>query len=116
MANEVSRNDHHECTFYNFMDICWSETGAIFKHVLTSTNDMDLQHENKWRMDITLRQKLKQLHHNLLKACKQKFNDQALAMVAKVVENEFIMVKNIQQPNVLLEKFDIQMDCLINEL
>jgi hypothetical protein len=36
-------------------------------------------------------------------------------MVAKVVENKSIMVKNFQQPNVLLEKVDIQMDHLINE-
>jgi hypothetical protein len=46
MANEVSRNDRHECTFYDFMNLWWSQTGAIFKHVSTSTNDMDLQHEN----------------------------------------------------------------------
>jgi hypothetical protein len=37
-------------------------------------------------------------------------------MVAKVVENKSIMVKKIQQPNVLLEKVDIQMDHLINKL
>ncbi len=46
MANEVSRNDCHECTFYDFMDFWWSQAGVIFKHVLISTNDMDLQHEN----------------------------------------------------------------------
>jgi hypothetical protein len=37
-------------------------------------------------------------------------------MVAKVVENKFIMVKFFQQPNVLLEKVNIHMDHLINEL
>jgi len=31
---------------------------------------------SKWRMDITLKQKLRQLHHNLLKNVNQKFHDQ----------------------------------------
>lgn len=47
---------------------------------------------------------------------KDKFAHQTLAMFAKVVENSSIMVKNIQQTNALLEKVDIKMDCLINEL
>jgi hypothetical protein len=47
---------------------------------------------------------------------KDKFAHQTFAMFVKVVENSFIMVKNIQQTNVLLEKVDIQMDCLINKL
>jgi hypothetical protein len=46
MANEVSRNDRHECTFYDFMDLWWSQIGVVFKHVSTYTNDMDWQHEN----------------------------------------------------------------------
>jgi hypothetical protein len=37
-------------------------------------------------------------------------------MFAKAVENSFIMVKNFQQTNVLLEKVDIQMDHLINKV
>jgi hypothetical protein len=37
-------------------------------------------------------------------------------MVAKVVENKSIMVKKFQQPNVLLEKVNIQMDHSINKL
>jgi hypothetical protein len=41
MENEVSRNDHHECTFYDFMDVWWSQVRVVFKHVSTSTNDMD---------------------------------------------------------------------------
>jgi hypothetical protein len=63
-----------------------------------------------------MRKKLKQLHRNLLKINKQKFHDQAFAMVAKVVENKSIMVKKFQQPNVLLEKTNIQMDRLTNKL
>jgi hypothetical protein len=51
-----------------------------------------------------------------IKKIKQKFHDQVFVMFAKVVENSFIMVKKIQQTNVLLEKFDIQMDRLINKL
>jgi hypothetical protein len=47
---------------------------------------------------------------------KDKFAHQTLAMFAKVVENSSIMVKNIQQTNALLEKVDIKMVCLINEL
>jgi hypothetical protein len=42
MANEVSRNVLHECTFYDFMDLWWNQAGAVFKHVSTFTNDMDL--------------------------------------------------------------------------
>jgi hypothetical protein len=36
-------------------------------------------------------------------------------MGTKAVENKSIMVQNIQQLNFLLEKVDIQMDCLINK-
>lgn len=45
MASEVSRNDCHECKFYDSMDPWWNQIGVVFKHVLVSTNDMDLQHE-----------------------------------------------------------------------
>ncbi len=41
MENEVSRNDRHECTFYDFMDVWWSQVGVVFKHVSTSISDMD---------------------------------------------------------------------------
>jgi hypothetical protein len=27
------------------MDLWWNQIGVVFKHVLASTNDMDLQHE-----------------------------------------------------------------------
>jgi hypothetical protein len=51
MANEVSRNDHHECTFYDFKDLWWNQIGVIFKNILISTNDMDLQHENMKQLE-----------------------------------------------------------------
>jgi len=39
-----------------------------------------------------------------IKKIKQKLHDQVFVMFAKVVENSFIMVKKIQQTNVLFEK------------
>jgi hypothetical protein len=57
------------------MDLWWNQIGVVFKHVLASTNDMGLQHEtvDKWRMDITLKENLKQLHHNLLRNVNKNF-------------------------------------------
>jgi hypothetical protein len=33
------------------MDLWWSQAGVVFKHVSTSTNDMDLQRENMEQME-----------------------------------------------------------------
>jgi len=46
MANEVLWSDHHECKFYDSMDLWWNQERVIFNHVSTFTNDRDLQHEN----------------------------------------------------------------------
>jgi hypothetical protein len=42
LTNEVSRNDCHQCKFYESMDLWWSQVGSVFKHVSTFANDMDL--------------------------------------------------------------------------
>jgi len=75
MANEVSWNDHHECKFYDSMDLWWNQERVIFNHVSTFNNDRDLQRESmeQVEMDITLKQNLTQLHHNLSKNVNKNF-------------------------------------------
>ncbi len=90
---------HHECKFYDSMDFWWSQVGIVFKHVLVSTNDMDLQHESMEQVENGYHTgiEIKAITPQSTQKGKQKFHDQALAMFAKVVENSFIMMKTFQQ-------------------
>jgi hypothetical protein len=66
---------------------------------LVSTNDMDLQHENMEQVEngYHIETEIEAITPQSTKKGKQKFHDQTLAMFAKVVENNFIMMKNFQQ-------------------
>ncbi len=91
------------------MDLWWNQARVIFNHVLAFTNDKDLQCESMEQVEngYHIEIKIEAITSQSIKKCKQKFHDQNPAMFAKVVENSFIMVKNFQQTNVLLEKVDI---------
>jgi hypothetical protein len=47
LTSSISREEMHECKFYESIDQLWHQIGTIMKHVTTSTNEMELaQFEN----------------------------------------------------------------------
>ena len=51
-----------------------------------------------------------------LKSGKKSFQEQNFGLFIQMVENNFVMVKNFEKTNVLLERVDRQMDRLIDKL
>ncbi len=70
---------------------------------------------NKWRMNITSRLKLRQLHHNLLKKVNKNFMTKLLQCLPSGGK-QFYHDEKISTNHFLLEKVDIHIDHLINKL
>ena len=50
LANSISRNNKHECKFYDSLDQWWHQVGSVLKHVNATTMDnanVDVQNDDE---------------------------------------------------------------------
>ena len=112
MANGIFRLDHKECKYYEAFDQWWHQTGTIKKHVTTSAKESNsVQDIIK---ELEKGQSLDGNTNSLVKSGKKNFQERTYSLFIQMVESNFVMVKNFEKTNALLEKVEHQIDRLLD--
>jgi len=97
LAIDISRDERHECKFYESIDQWWHQVGTFMKLVTAFANEMELlQCEDN--IELVEKQLIsKATSQFATKSGKKNFHEQAIGMFTIMVENNIIMVIQFQE-------------------